>query len=168
MAYNQLNRSGTLVGGWAYGSSGCPGCQIQAGSNQTMTLLQNQSLTVNEDGQVQCSVAGLFWSVAAPAYVVEEATTKSKKTGGSGGAWHVLDWCSPKSTPPDWNPTIAASQYDWPYYISVSVCSRPANAAKGTAWNCQPNPSPVSAGSVDPSRPDCTNYDAGTSGPPFP
>jgi len=158
------------AGGWYYGQSVRPSSQISMYQNVTL-LCDVCSVPVDLEiqGLVYCTVAG-FFSILPPTtdYVTEDAVTKSIKTGGIAGAWTVSSHCTDASTPPDWDPTISTSAYEWPYYMSASVCSRARTAKAGTKWFCLPNPTPLVVGMVSTAKVGCTNYDAKIIGPTMP
>jgi hypothetical protein len=169
-------RTGATVGaGMVWGSPQCWNCYLTQSTTNSMaadTYCLFGDPTCNYqtsgEGQAKCSMVGTFNSSPLPPSNTHEATTKSKKTGGASPVWTVTSWCTDVSSPPDWNPTTAHSNYDWPYYISISVCSRPASAPAGSPWNCTPNPSALASGSVADAKVNCTNYDKGISGPLWP
>jgi hypothetical protein len=159
---NQIKdlKTGVIVGGWTYGPGQCVQCQMDQTNSQSVSLTTD-TYEVTEDGNMTCDWGGLFWSPLATTWTVNEAITYTKNVGGSSGAWNIIAWCTDASSPPDFNATLALSRTNYPYFKGLSVCSRPAKSAKGTTWNCQPNPTPFAAGWITPDKQDCTNYDAG-------
>lgn len=161
---NQIKnlRTGVIVGGWQYGPGQCVQCQINQTNNQSV-LAGTDAYEVTEGACMSCDWGGVFWCPPVATFVIEEAISYSKNVGGSSGAWSLIAWCTDASSPPDFNPITALTRTNYPFFKGLTVCSRPKGSAKGTAWNCQPNPTPLASGQIDATKQTCTNYDAGTS-----
>jgi hypothetical protein len=153
------------IGGWTQGPSFCAECYASYQTNvDSGPVTPAQSFTFSFNGQVLCSTAGAIFFAVPTIFIVEEAVTYTESIGGAPGAWQVIPWCTSASSPPDWRPTIALAKLTYKYFNGLTICSRPKGSAKGTAWNCRPNPSPIVTVSSNPSQRTCTNWDKGTIG----
>jgi hypothetical protein len=145
----------------------CANCQAYVQTGMTVSLTIDPALTFLEhvDGQVFCtSLNGYLWESGLKGITLEEAITYSKNIGGSPGNWQVDDWCTPESSPPDWQPRVAIGRTNYPYWNSLTICKRASDSPRGAPWTCKPNPTTLSNGKIDTNRQVCTNWDAGTRG----
>lgn len=98
------------------------------------------------DAGVQCSAVGQIFYVSVKKDH-EEAVTYSQNLDPSTTrlTFNIAPFCNMPSYPPDFAPTQAVTNNPnawWPYFAGISICTRPQNVAKGTAWSCSPNPTP--------------------------
>jgi hypothetical protein len=161
---------------WAYGPQVCTSCNVNWTNGWELDSSDPcfpLSCTLESSEFVHCSGIGTFWSSGSITFLVEEAVTYSKVTGGAPPIFTLTNWCTtsttppalgPDSSPPDWAPTIMHGNAYWSYYVSLSVCSRSKSAPPGSPWNCQPNPTTINHGSNTSDPRVCTNHDKGTSG----
>ena len=146
------------IGGWFTGSGTCPGCYISFSNDQS-----NDDLgpLIEEDdfgAEVQCSVAGIFFTSLFN-FQVEAAFTRSQSvpppfctTGPpvicSAG---LTSWCTLGTSPPDFNPSVVTIVNPPPNFVLPPFfdhhtrCFR-NNKVKGTPWTCFPTvPLPLPA-----------------------
>ncbi len=146
---NQIGSSG----GWYTGSSVCPGCYISYSNTQGAqpgNLLEDD----NAGAEVVCSLAGIFF-YSFEFFQLEVAYTRSLNTGVLRGTakcpngqdtcniWFIVSYCTPPTSPPDWNPSSYGIQNTYPatsvwYIDGITACVR----IKGTGqagWVCLPS-----------------------------
>jgi hypothetical protein len=102
-------------------------------------------------GEIDCNVAGIFFSFPISILSVEIAYTRSINTGIvlasfyiNGMKWNSyaeLPYCTPATSPPDFNPTVFNALAVYPvssnYYVeNFGACVRINQA--GQPWSCTP------------------------------
>jgi len=143
------NQVGSM-GGWTQGPATCAECYISYQTNQDSgPLPQGQETTFTWEGQTYCGMAGIVFFSSESILAAEIARTRSLNTGILAGTttingqpqkvWRVLPYCTPATSPPDWNPTTygapADLTYTAVYYVdSIAACVR-INLT-GQPWFC--------------------------------
>lgn len=146
-AYNKIGG----VGGWGAGPAGCATCYLSYQNNQSIAATQGTNYEFDWTGEVDCSIGGAFFGPPFNFFAAEIAYTRSINTGVKVGiftlngvpwnSWAVLAFCTPLTSPPDWNPLVynalAIYTSDQRFYIDgVAACAR-INVT-GAPWFCTP------------------------------
>jgi len=93
--------NGTVYGGTSSGQGGCVNCYITAQSTVTIVGTPGQTWTDDAGGDVQCSLAGIFWSVGGPGIsrFIQAYYKCTNWTGGqcaaNGSGFHPYARCNP-------------------------------------------------------------------------
>jgi hypothetical protein len=122
---------------------------------------------------VFCSFIGIFWTASSggqdPGLIYEDAITMSKTSSFTPpDVYHLSNWCSSATTPPDATPLLTHQPFSSPFWKSATVCERDKTAPRGTKWSCAlitPATVPYPAGTL---HYNCTWYDGGYKGLPWP
>jgi len=161
--YNVFNG----IGSWFIGAQVCTSCFTSASSTVTANFQQGQNGTASIGSEAWCTAAGRFVShVISDDWVKVKTVKVHTKTLKTVATWNVESWCTPESSPPDFNPiavydTRAEAPAD--YYEGFTECWRPTSAAAGSPWNCHDLPNAVIT-QTSQLRVICTKYDAGIGG----
>jgi hypothetical protein len=140
------------VGGWTQGPATCAECYISYQTNtDSGPLNQGQETTFTWEGQTYCGMAGIVFFSSENLLAAEIAYTRSLNTGILVGTatingqqvkgWRILPYCTPPTSPPDWNPNLyyapATLPYTAVYFVDgISACVR-INFT-GSPWFCTP------------------------------
>lgn len=88
------------TGSWVQGPSGCPTCYISATNQQS---LQANSLELDFEAQVVCTIAGTFFQFPWNKQQFEFALTYIKDTvAAQAPNYAKISNCTPATSPPDW------------------------------------------------------------------
>lgn len=111
--YNMLGS----VGGWFYGAGQPPSNYISMANSQTIIGVPGTEYTSSYVGEINCSLAGIFFSTGWISDYIEYAYTQSSfinvkdncvtsnRTGITYCDYRVAPSCTPNTSPPDLNPT---------------------------------------------------------------
>lgn len=144
-------------------------------SESTVLPVGGPPVNVSTTGGVNCTVAGNGFS-GTPSINndIIFATTYSENLnigcGTIGGlkCTEIIDYCTPDSVPPDYDPTQAVGTQpiiSAPFFIGHADCDRPHGSPIGTHWEClTPTPPGYTLPRGTPVRRTCTNTDKGTKG----
>jgi len=184
----------TSYGGWNTGPSVSPSSYINYSHSWTFdwdTDCSNDACSLWLLGDVVCTIAGTFFGNGPGGvanYIAERAITLAQNTGvpytlNSKDGWYVTPLCTPATSPPDfpvgdyYNADGSATPL-YQYIKGQTLCTRSATAKKGTPWNCPSTLAYVSLNSAQETIEvfshgngtayNCTHYDSGYSGLPFP
>jgi hypothetical protein len=135
-------------GGWSTGTSVCPSCYISYSTNLSEDDPGNLIEDDNEEVQVQCSIAGIFFT-SYSFFSFEKAYTRFitgvytiEDDGPYSYRYYTISpWCTPATTPPDWNgaglywvttepPLVPTDVVD-----GYTICIRIGTSG---AWTCAP------------------------------
>jgi hypothetical protein len=162
VTYNQI---GPGSGGYVTGAYVCVTCFTESHNVQTTPFVDEEVTSSQDSGDVNCTLNGQFFYVPSVGNDLEVATTKSIQVGQSTNFpqyWKLSAWCTPDSSPPDWNPNAINPQGGtvWPYYVSLNICQRRKSVAPGTPWNCFTTiRNPMVYPETNTNKSECTNFD---------
>jgi len=146
-AYNYMKNMGTgaAVGGQYYsGTPGCPSCNISVTNTLSLPVqpFVSTAIEATVGSQVSCSVAGLFFSWPNAEIDISLSVTKSQVVGGSVGSWVLTPFCTPTTTPPNFQPVVYFGREPSPSYtLGDAICVSANFLPYG--WHCSPGPAVV-------------------------
>jgi hypothetical protein len=121
------------VGGWITGAQVCTNCVTTAVNTMSQDWTNNGghgTISIGSDVNCTATSGGAFVSNAPKQYDRETKRTKSINIGHwtNQPTWLKLDsWCTPESTPPDWNPNTfipGSPNAVANFYRSETYCER--------------------------------------------
>jgi hypothetical protein len=131
------NKIGT-VGGTVTGQATCAGCYVSLGNNQQVAATPGQIFNVIGEGDIDCSIVGVFFSQffnlqIEPAYVRSYGPTPGTgcvyypSSGVTLCQYAVKSWCTAATSPPDFNlvEIVADKKTLLPFFEdSIGACAR--------------------------------------------